>query len=209
LPSNSNIPDLASCCTLVFEKEEYDLLSIPPRDQKNSHLVNIPLYAHSYGFIGNMEMITAHSMFFYYIWCEAGIPMSKMFFVFEKYSDGYYGHSQAALTNFLNTGQCVYFVTLVWLQIFNLNSVRNKRKSIFQRGPQHNWWVLVGPIASLVIAVFVTEVPGIQNLFGTASVPYKFWLLPIPLGVGLLAMDELRKIIVRTWPQGPIAKYSW
>ncbi|BEJ12332.1 hypothetical protein CspHIS471_0207920 [Cutaneotrichosporon sp. HIS471] len=201
--------DLVSCCTLIFEQEEYDLLSLPPRDPKHSHLVNVPIYLQSYLFMGTMEMITAHAMFFYYIYSAAGIPPSGMFFVFAKYSEGYHGHSQAALNNFLNTGQCVYFVTLVILQGFNLNSVRNKRKSIFQRGPQHNWRVLVGPLFSIAIAIFVTEVPGIQNLFGTASVPIKFWFIPIPLGVGILAMDEIRKLVVRTWPRGPIARIAW
>lgn len=156
-----------------------------------------------------METIVAHAMFFLYIYQAAGIPMNKMFFAYANYSDGYYGHTQAELNNFLNTGQCVYFVCLVVIQIFNLNSIRNKRQSIFQNGPQNNWKLVIGPIVSLGIAIFVTEVPGIQNLFGTASVPIRFWLIPIPLGLGILAMDELRKILVRVWPKGLIARISW
>lgn len=194
---------------LVFEKEEFDLLSLPPRDPKRSHLINLPIYLHSYGFIGMMETLTAHAMFFYYIYSYAGIPVRKMFFVFAKYSDGYYGHTQEELDHFLKTGQCVYFVTLVILQVANLNSVRNKRQSIFQRGPQHNPFLIIGHVVSISIAIFVTEVKGIQNLFGTASVPIKHWMLPIPLAVGLLAMDELRKLVVRTWPRGPLAKVAW
>lgn len=100
-------------------------------------------------------------------------------------------------------------MTLVILQIFNLNSVRNKRLSILQRGPQTNKWLWVFPLFSVGIAIFVTEVPGIQSLFGTASVPIKHWLLPIPLGVGLLVMDELRKLAVRGWPNGPVARVAW
>lgn len=201
--------DLACCLTLIFEREEFDLLSLPPRDPKNSHLVNFKLYTQSYLFIGMMETIVAHSMFFFYMWSYAGIPITGMFFAFENYSDGYYGHSQDDLNNFLNTGQCVYFVTLVILQIANLNSVRNKRMSIFQNGPQRNWKLILGPIVSVAIAVFVTEVPGLQSLFGTASVPLKHWFLPIPLAIGILAMDEVRKLVVRTWPKGPIARLAW
>lgn len=159
--------------------------------------------------MGMMETVTAHAMFFYYIYVTAGIPVRSMFFVFAKFSDGYYGHTQDELNSFLNTGQCVYFVTLVILQIFNLMSVRNKRMSIFQRGPQHNWYLFAGPVVSLAIAIFVTECKGLQNLFGTASVPIKFWMLPIPLGVGLLMMDELRKLAVRTWPKSTFARWCW
>jgi sodium/potassium-transporting ATPase subunit alpha len=156
-----------------------------------------------------METLTAHAMFFYYMWSYAGIPITGMFFVFENYSDGYYGHTQDELNSFLSTGQCVYFVTLVILQIANLNSVRNKKMSIFQNGPHKNWKLVLGPVVSVAIAVFVTEVPGIQSLFGTASVPLKHWFLPIPLAIGLLAMDEVRKVVVRTWPKGPIARMAW
>ena len=201
--------DLMCCLTLVFEEEEFDLLSLPPRNPKQSHLVNTKIYGQSYLFMGMMETVIAHSMFFYYIYSKAGIPIKDMFFAFAKYSDGYYGHTQAELNKFLNTGQCVYFVTLVIIQFANLHSVRNKRLSIFQRGPKHNLWLFVGPFVSLGIAIFVTEVQGLQNLFGTASVPIKFWCLPIPLAIGLLGMDEVRKVLVRTWPKGPIARIAW
>ncbi|KAK4047193.1 hypothetical protein OIO90_006256 [Microbotryomycetes sp. JL221] len=201
--------DLACCLMLVFEREEFDLLSLPPRDPKKSHLVNTRLYGHSYIFMGCMETIIAHSMFFLYMYQAAGIPMNKLFFSYTNYSDGYYGHSQEALNNFLNTGQCVYFVALVMIQMFNLNSTRNKKMSILQNGPHRNPWLALGPVISLVIAVFVTEQPGMQKLFGTASVPIRFWLIPVPLGLGLLVMDEIRKLLVRTWPKGPVARVSW
>jgi hypothetical protein len=56
--------------------------SLPPRDPKRSHLVNMKLYGQSYLFIGTMETVTAMSMFFYYMWSYAGIPINKMFFAF-------------------------------------------------------------------------------------------------------------------------------
>ena len=47
------------------------------------------------------------------MWNYAGIPVRDLFFAFEKYSDGFHDYSQAELAVFNNTGQCVYFVTLV------------------------------------------------------------------------------------------------
>ena len=95
----------------------------------------------------------------------------------------------------------------------NLLSVRNKRLSIFQADPirkeRRNPWLLVGALGALVIAIFVTEVKGIQNLFGTASIPIEHWFIPIPLAIGLLGMDELRKLLVRTFPNSVIAKIAW
>lgn len=97
--------DLSSCLALIFELEEFDLLSLPPRDPTKSHLINFPIYLQSYIFMGTMETLVAHSMFFYYIYNAAGIPVRGMFFVFAGYGDGYYGHSQEALDHFLKTGQ--------------------------------------------------------------------------------------------------------
>lgn len=205
--------DLSPCLALIMEKEEFDLLTLPPRNHKKDHLINAKIYTQSYLFIGVMETIIAHSMFFLYMWKYAGIPASALFLAFEKYSDGFYGHSQEALVKFNSTGQCVYFVTLVILQWGNLLSVRNKRLSILQADPirakRRNPWLLVGALVALAIAIFVTEVPGIQRLFGTAPVPIEFWVIPLPLALSILAMDEVRKLLVRTFPKGPLARIAW
>jgi sodium/potassium-transporting ATPase subunit alpha len=205
--------DLFCSLSLIMEKEEFDLLTLPPRHHKTDHLINFKVYAQSYLFIGVMETITAHAMFFLYMWKYARIPIGSLFFAFEKYSDGFFGHTQAELTNFNNTGQCVYFVTLVILQWGNLLSVRNKRLSILQADPirakRRNPWLFLGALAAFIIAIFVTEVKGIKNLFNTASVPIEFWLIPLPLALGILLMDEIRKLLVRTFPKGPIAKIAW
>jgi sodium/potassium-transporting ATPase subunit alpha len=205
--------DLFLSLSLIMEKEEFDLLSLPPRNHKKDHLINLKIYGQSYLFIGVMETICAHSMFFLYMYKHAGIPFHDLIFAFEKYSDGFYGYTQAELTQFNTVGQSVYFVTLVLLQWGNILSIRNKRLSILQADPirkkRRNPWLLAGAAMSLAIALFVTEVPGIQAIFGTASVPIEFWLMPLPLGLGILLMDEMRKLVVRTWPTGPVAKIAW
>ncbi|PWY98405.1 putative K, P-type ATPase [Testicularia cyperi] len=205
--------DLCCCLTLIFEREEFDLLSLPPRNTKTDHLINAQIYGQSYLFIGMLETVTAHSMFFFYMHRHAGLSMRDLFFAFERYGEGFKGYTAEELNHFLSVGQCVYFVTLVILQWGNLLSVRNKRLSIFQADPirkqRRNPYLPLGILAAFIIAVFVTEVPGIQRLFGTASVPIEHWLIPIPLAIGILAMDELRKLLVRAFPNSIIAKVAW
>ncbi|KAF7552214.1 hypothetical protein G7Z17_g4463 [Cylindrodendrum hubeiense] len=205
--------DLFMSLSLIMEKEEFDLLSLPPRDHKHDHLINTKIYTQAYLFTGFMETIIAHSMFFFYMWKYAKMPVSELFFLFEGYSKGYRGYTQDELVQFNNTGQCVYFVTLVFLQWGNVLAVRNRRLSIFQSNPftkeKRNPWLVLSMLISLVIAIFVTEVPGIQKLFGTASVPIEFWLIPIPLGLGILFVDEIRKFIVRKYPSSFLAKIAW
>lgn len=205
--------DLFLSLSLIMEKEEFDLLSLPPRIRARDHLINLKIYAQSYLFIGVMETTCAHAMFFLYYWRHARIPISALFFAFEKYTDGFHGYTQEELTAFNTTGQSVYFITLVLLQWGNILSIRNKKLSILQADPirekRRNPWLLLSMAISLGIAIFVTEEPGIQNLFGTASAPLEFWFLPLPLALGILVMDELRKLCVRTWPRGLIAKIAW
>ncbi|GAM86244.1 hypothetical protein ANO11243_042560 [Dothideomycetidae sp. 11243] len=205
--------DLFLSLSLIMEQEEFDLLTQPPRNVKKTHLINLKIYAQSYVFIGVMETICAHAMYFFYYWKHAGIPVSAMFLAFEKYSDGFYGYTQDQLNQFNVVGQSVYFATLVILQLGNILSIRNKRLSILQADPirkqRRNPWLILSALISISIAIFVTEVPGIQSLFGTGSVPIEFWFLPLPLALGILIMDEIRKLAVRTWPKGPLAKIAW
>lgn len=205
--------DLFLSLSLIMEKEEFDLMSLPPRNHKKDHLITLRIYAQAYLFTGFMETTTAHAMFFLYMWKYAGIPARDLFFVFEKYTDGFYGYTQDELNNFNLTGQCVYFVTVVILQWGNILSIRNRRLSIVEADPftkkRRNPWLILSMLISLAIAIFVTEVPGIQQLFGTASVPLEFWFIPIPLAIGILVMDEIRKLLVRLFPGGPIAKIAW
>ena len=205
--------DLFLSLSLIMEREEFDLLSLPPRNSKKDHLINLKIYAQAYLFIGVMETTCAHAMFFLYMYRHAKIPVHALFFAFEKYSDGFYGYTADELTHFNTVGQSVYFVTLVILQWGNILSVRNKRLSILQADPfrkeRRNPWLLVSMAISLAIAIFVTEVKGIQELFITASIPLEFWFLPLPLALGILCMDEMRKLAARVWPKGPVARIAW
>jgi sodium/potassium-transporting ATPase subunit alpha len=205
--------DLFCSLALIMEKEEYDLLSVPPRNSKRDHLINLKIYGQSYLFVGVMEAFCAHAMFFLYMYKKAGIPFHALVFAFENYSDGFYGYTQDELTNFNNVGQCVYFVSLVMLQWGNILSVRNKRMSILQADPvrkqRRNPWLPLAMVISLVIAIFVTEVPGFHTLFDTAPVPIEFWFIPLALALGILLMDELRKLVVRQFPKSIIARVAW
>ncbi|KAI2632959.1 putative Na/K ATPase alpha 1 subunit [Xylaria nigripes] len=205
--------DLFCALSLIMEKEEFDLLSIPPRNHKHDHLITLKVYIQAYLFIGFLETVAAHAMFFLYMWRHAGIPIHELFFLFEGYTEGFHGYTADELTHFNRVGQGVYFVTLVIMQWGNILSVRNRRLSIFQADPftqkRRNPWLILSVIISLAIAVFVTQEPGLQYLFETAAVPIEHWLIPIPLAIGILSLDELRKLMVRLFPNGPIAKIAW
>lgn len=150
--------DVFSSMALIMEQEEFDLLSLLPRNHKRDHLINLKIYAQLYLFIGVMEIVMAHAMFFLYMYQEAGIPVRSLLKLFEGYTEGFYGYTQAELTHFNNVGQCVHFVTLVILQWGNLLSIRNKRLSITQADPireaHRNLWIPCGALVAFCIANF-------------------------------------------------------
>jgi sodium/potassium-transporting ATPase subunit alpha len=199
-----------------MEKEEFNLLSLPPRNSKKEHLISLKIYSQSYFFIGTMMTFFCNMFFFLYLKEYTGLGFQDLVFTFgnipeEKLKPG------VTLEDFngyyVNTGQCVCFITLVILQWGNILSVRNRRLSMFQADPfrkqRRNLWLFLGILASFLIAILVTEVPGIQEVMLTNSVPIKYWLLPLPCAVFIIIADEIRKALVRAFPKGILARIAW
>jgi len=97
------------------------------------------------------------------------------------------------------------YVTMVFMQYGGLLSVRNRRVSILQSnplwGPRRNYAVPIGMTATALIAVVNLYGPGLQHVFGTTPIPGMFWGLPFSFALGILCVDETRKLIVRTYPK--------
>jgi sodium/potassium-transporting ATPase subunit alpha len=155
----------------------------------------------------------------------------------QNWADGFMGHSIDELNHFVNVGQCVYFVTLVIMQLFgNLFASRTRRLSVLQKnpfwGPSRNLRIPIAMCISIAIVIIVSTslkicmyvktvyslsvsfyqilyVPFFNNVFQTAPIPLEFWFIPIPLAIGMLLMDETRKLLVRSYPKSFIAKIAW
>ena len=56
-------------------------------------------------------------------------------------------------------------------------------------------------LATALIAVTNLYGPGLQNVFATTPIPSKFWGIPFGFALGILIMDETRKLIVRSYPK--------
>jgi sodium/potassium-transporting ATPase subunit alpha len=156
--------DLApSCLGMVFEGPESDLMLRAPRNPKKDKLVSWDLLGQAYFFMGMMEMICAHSMFFFYMYKYANIPLYRLAHCYENWADGFMGHTIAELNNFVNVGQCVYFVTLVMLQLFgNLFASRTRRLSVLQKnpfwGPSRNLRIPIAMVISIGIVLIVSTI---------------------------------------------------
>lgn len=154
----------------------------------------------------------AMSMWFLYFKTQ-GFGFYDVMLVYDRWADGYLGFSIEQLTEFVSVGQCIYYVSMVFMQYGGLLSVRNRRVSILQSnplfGPRRNLAVPLGMIGTALIAVTNLYGPGLQSVFATAPIPGMFWGIPFAFALGILIMDEIRKLLVRTYPTSIIAKIAW
>ena len=94
---------------------------------------------------------------------------------------------------------------MIFMQYGGLLSVRNRRVSILNSnplwGPRRNLAVPAGMLATALIGVANLYGPGLQRVFLTTPIPSKFWGIPFGFALGILIMDETRKLIVRTYPK--------
>ena len=91
------------------------------------------------------------------------------------------------------------------MQYGGLLSVRNRRVSIINSnplwGPRRNLAVPAGMLATALIGVVNLYGRDLQRVFLTAPIPAKFWGIPFGFALGILIMDETRKLIVRMYPK--------
>ncbi|KAM0747366.1 calcium ATPase [Meredithblackwellia eburnea MCA 4105] len=200
------VTDVLPALSLVYEHPEADLLTRRPRDPRKDHLVDIKIIGQAYA-IGVLESLTAMIAAFYFGFARSGIPFSSMWL---KY--GSYDVDVDHFATVLNRAQSMYFFNLVVMQWFNLLSTRTRRLSIFQQPPigrSGNLFLFPAMFISLGCGIFFQYVPAIQRVFLTTNVPYYSFLLPVAYGIGVLALDETRKLAVRTFPGSFIAKIAW
>ena len=94
---------------------------------------------------------------------------------------------------------------MIFMQYGGLLAVRNRRVSIINSnplwGPRRNLAIIAGMLATALIGVVNLYGPGFQGVFLTTPIPSKFWGIPFAFALGILIMDETRKLIVRSYPK--------
>ncbi|OAX37831.1 calcium ATPase [Rhizopogon vinicolor AM-OR11-026] len=204
--------DVAMSISLMYEKAEADLMLRKPRNARTDRLTDWRLFFQIYLFLGLMSWPCAMSMWFVYM-NQQGLGFHDVILAYNKWTDGYHGYTQDQLNHFVSVGQCIYYVTMVFMQYGNLLAIRNRRVSLLNSnplwGPRRNLAVPMGMVGTALIAVTNLYGPGLQKVFLTTPIPGMFWGPPFAFGLGILCMDEVRKLIVRTYPKSIVAKMAW
>ena len=89
------------------------------------------------------------------------------------------------------------------MQIANVFLCRSDRQPLLARGLFSNKLILAGIATEIVLIALIDYTPWGNALFGTAPIPVAVWLFIIPFALGMLALEELRKWLVRARPSRP------
>ncbi|ETI22497.1 hypothetical protein G647_06572 [Cladophialophora carrionii CBS 160.54] len=203
--------DCVAATMLAYEQPEANVMLRPRRDIHNDRLVDWRLLLQAYGLVGILETTCSFAMSFWYLQ-RKGLAFGTLWFSFGNIPTPP-GQTADDVSFHLTVASSIYFVTLVVMQWFSVMALRTRHLSIFSHPPifnrkTQNRLLFPAILFSLVVALVFTLSPGIDYL-GCNNVPVEHWFIPMTFGIGLLSLDELRKMAVRRYPGGSLAKIAW
>ncbi len=165
---------------LGVERPDPQDMRQPPRPQ-TERLLSWSVASRAYLFLGVIE---------------AGVAMAAFFFVLL--GGGWsYGHNLAASDPLYLRATTACLTAIIVMQIVNVFMCRSSVRSVLTTGLFDNRLIAWGVALEVVLALLINYTPWGNRLLDTAPVPASLWLLLIGCGAGMLALEELRKWIVR------------
>jgi magnesium-transporting ATPase (P-type) len=175
--------DMLPALGLGAEKPAPDIMKTPPRP-RTDRLLNWPLLARVYPFLGLMQ---------------AAAAMSAYWFVLRS-GGWHYGEKLAAHAPLYLQSTTACLSAIVVMQIANVFLCRSDRRSAFASGLFSNKLILAGIAAEITLIALIVYTPWGNELFGTAPISMAVWLFILPFALGMLVLEELRKWLVRARP---------
>ena len=175
--------DMLPALGLGAENPAPDIMKAPPRSRAD-RLLNWPLLARAYLFLGVLQALAA---------------MSAYWFVLRT-GGWHFGEQLAARDPLYLQATTACLSAIVVMQIANVFLCRSERRSASAFGFSSNRLILAGVAAEMILIAFIDYTPWGNALFGTAPISAAVWLFILPFALGMLALEELRKWFVRTRP---------
>jgi sodium/potassium-transporting ATPase subunit alpha len=161
----------------------------PPR-ARHDRLLNWPLVARAYLFLGIIE---------------AAAAMAAFFFVLNN-AGWRYGEMLSPLDPLYLQATTATLTAIIVMQVMNVFLCRSGRESLFSLGLFDNKLILAGVAAEIALILFIDYTPWGNLAFGTAPIGLNVWLFIIPFAFAMLALEEVRKWVTRKTLLTGIAK---
>ena len=179
--------DMLPALGLGAEKPAPDIMKAPPRSRAD-RLLNWPLLARAYLFLGLMQ---------------AAAAMSAYWFVLRN-GGWHFGEKLAAHDPLYLQATTACLSAIIVMQIANVFLCRSERRAAVRPRPLRATGSSspASPTEILLIAL-IDYTPWGNALFGTAPIALVVWLFIIPFALAMLALEELRKWLVRARSSRP------
>jgi len=173
--------DLLPALALGTEKPDPAVMERPPRPRSEG-LFDHRLLLRAYLYLG--VMVSAASLIGYY-------------FVFTM-GGWRYGQSPPASDMAYKAATTACLMGIMCMQIVNSSICRSEQKSVFTIGLFSNKLLNIGIAVQILLMMLLTYTDVGNRVFGTAPLPWQFWLMMLPMMIGMLFVEELRKWILRS-----------
>jgi sodium/potassium-transporting ATPase subunit alpha len=172
--------DMLPAIALGVEKGEGDIMKRPPR-AKGEKLLTPQVLLTAYGVKGSIEALAGFACYFAVLF------------------EGGWNFGEQLANNDLLYRQAItaFFSAVVICQVANVFTSRTRFQSVFSVGLFSNRMILLGIASELLILAFIIWNPLANLIFNTSPLDLRYLLLAVPFAVFLLAVDELRKYLLR------------
>jgi magnesium-transporting ATPase (P-type) len=161
-------------------KPEPDSMSKPPRSH-SERLLDWPLLLRAYCFLGVLEAV---------------IAMAAYFFVLH--SGGWqWGESMESQMPLYLQATTACFSGIIIAQIVNVFLCKTPERSVFNTPLFDNHIILWGIVLEIALIVVIIYTPWGNVIFGTMPLALEVWLFMLPLALGMLLLEEIRKFVVK------------
>ena len=172
--------DSLTALGLGVEKPDPRIMRQPPR-QQSEPLLTLPVGLRAYLFLGPIEATAAMAAFFFVLFSGGWSYGDRL-----GWGDPLYLQATTACLS-----------ALIVMQIVNVFLCRSAVRSVFRLPFFSNPLILWGVALEIVLLLAANYLPPANALLATLPVPTEVWLLIIPFAIGMVALEELRKALVR------------
>ncbi len=172
--------DLVPALALGREPPEPGIMERPPRRLK-AHVINWPLLARAYLWLGPIQGLAAMAAFYFQFWTH-----------------GYWGQwtGLPASGPLYASAMAMALAAVVVTQIGNLFAHRSATVSLWRLSWRSNRFLWVGIATELTLVAAIIYLPPFQRIFDTASFSLVNWLFLLAWLPALPLVDEARKALL-------------
>jgi len=172
--------DMVPALALGAEKPDPGEMRKAPRPHRE-RLLTWPLVARAYLFLGVMQAVAAMAAFFLVL--QGG---------------GWnYGEALARTDPLYREATTACLGAIIVMQVVNAFVCRHPAHSAFAFPLAGNRLLLTGVGIEIALVLAIVYTPWGNALVGTVPIGLEVWMMMLPFAAGMLALEELRKLVVR------------